>query len=280
MINHYMDMRRYAQASELIGQALANEPEEARYYYLLGFCSYQLDDYSAADEYLQKALALGYNPEPIYEIYGDLYTEQGEWIKAEQAYLDVLRLNPNDARVHAAYAYLLKKIGHPEKADRLMQMALQIDPEEPGVVRYRHLFGLANDDRLEQIRALEQYMQVADNELSKEVQLGLNSLFRNKTKAARVHFRNAYLMDPTNFQLAEVLNDLDQVRHLMLLPVRAIQRMGGPAVFWVVGIGSIYGTRALGWDQATYVVLIVYITWVVYSWLVTPLLKLINKIRG
>lgn len=280
MIEHYMGMHRYEKAKVLIGQALAEEPEEARYYYLLAVCAYHLDEYEDTELHLQRAMALGFDPEDVHQLYGHLYLETGQLVKAEQAYLESLRENPNNARVHAAYAFLLKKTGHSQKSDKLMQMAMQLDPNDSEVIRYRHLFGLADGDREEQIHALELYMQVADNEISKEVQLGLNAMYRNRTREAREHFRQAFLLDPSNRNLAEVMNNLDQVQHIVMAPIRAINRIGGPAVFWIAGIGSITATRALGWGQVSAILLIIYISWVVYSWLATPLLKLINKIRG
>jgi tetratricopeptide (TPR) repeat protein len=280
MIDHYMEMRRYEKVKDLIGQALADQPEEARYYYLLAVCAYNLDDYEEVDHHLKQAMAFGFHSQKVHQLYGHLYTETGQWVKAEQAYLEALRENPNDAPVHAAYAFLLKKTGHSDKADKLMQMAMQLDPNDSEVIRCRHLFGIASQNRKEQIHALELYMQVADNEITKEIQLGLNALFRNRTKAAREHFRQAFLMDPTNMRLAEIMNDLDQVQHILMAPIRWINRIGGAAVFWIVGIGSISVTRALGWLQVSIVLLIIYISWVIYSWLATPLLKLINRIRG
>jgi tetratricopeptide (TPR) repeat protein len=279
-IEHYLEMRRYEKVVELIGQKLAEEPEDGRLYYLLGICAFNMEDYHSAENHLKQALVLGYEPSIVHGLLGRTYAELEQWVQAEQAYLEALRESPNDARVHAAYAYLLKKTGHSQKADKLMQMALQLGPNDAEVIRYRHLFGLAKEDRIEQIRALEQYMQMADSEISKEIQLGLNALYRNRTKQAREHFRQAFVLDPTNKRLADALNDLDQVQNVLMAPMRWISRIGGPAVFWVIGIGSISVTRALGLGQVSGILLIVYIAWVVYSWLATPLLKLINKIRG
>jgi tetratricopeptide (TPR) repeat protein len=280
LIEHYLEMRRFDKVLELVGNQLAEEPEGSRWHYLMGATLYHVDRYDDAEQHLHRAMVLGFDAASVYEMLGHLLHETKRLVEAEQAFLEVLRLNPNHARVHGAYAALLKKTGHNRKADELMKEALRLDPDDPEVLRYRYMFGIAKSDRAEQIEAIERYMQAADSEVSIQMQLGLGALFRNDTRVAREHFREAFLMDPTNKQLADLMVSMDQVQHVLHAPIRWVDRIGGPVVVWIAGVGSILGTQALGWPKVSIVLGIVYITFVVYSWVATPLVKLIMKLRG
>jgi tetratricopeptide (TPR) repeat protein len=270
-IDHYLQMGRYLQAAQMLQQAMRDEPEQALHAYRLGYCWYRLDRYEEAEAELVRALQLGFDAGKVHALLGHLYMETKRWIESEQAYLEALRHDPNDAAVHAAYAYLMKKTGHAKKAEQLMKTALRLGPDDEEVVRFRHLLGLASDNRKEQLAALERYLQVADNDVSKHIQLGLQAYYRKRMRTAREHFRQAFVLDP---------NDMDRVSHVLLAPLRLIDKMGGPAVFWVAAIGSTLLMRSLGWSRVSMVIGFVYMAFVIYSWLAVPLVKLIMKWRG
>ncbi len=279
-IGHYLSLRRYAKVIELVKEALAENPGEPKYYFYLGVCFYSLERYREAEENLQEALVLGYDKEAVFEWLGDVYTKTKRWMEAERAYLDALSDNPESARVHASYAMLMRETGHNDKGEQLMRKALELDPEDDYVVRSHYMFALTKDSRLQQIQSLERLMQVSGDQIAIEVHLGLDALYRDRLTVARDHFRQAFLLDPTNKELAELLEELDWGRHPVLVPLRLVEKIGGPMVVYVVGLGSILGTRALGWEQATIVLLILYFTYLIYSWTAKPLAKLLTRIRG
>ncbi|WP_010493104.1 tetratricopeptide repeat protein [Paenibacillus elgii] len=279
-IDHYLGMRRYAKVIELAKEGLADDPGQARYYFYLGVCFYSLEHYREAEDHLQEALVLGYDKEAVFEWLGDVYTKTKRWVEAERAYLDALGDNPESARVHASYAMLLRETGHHDKAGQLMRKALELDPEDDYVVRSHYMFALTKDSRLQQIQSLERLIQVSGDQIAIEVHLGLDALYRDRLTEARDHFRQAFLLDPTNKELAALLEELDWGRHPILVPLRLVEKIGGPMVVYVVGLGAMLGTRALGWEQATIVLLVLYFTYLIYSWTAKPLAKLLTRIRG
>jgi len=277
LISHYMGMGRYQQAINLIYESLAVNPEEGYLHYRLGLCHYYLDQLEEAELQLANALSFGFDREIIMEVQGHLCVEAGRWQEAEEAYLEVLRENPNDASVHAAYAYLMMKTGHQKKADQLLAAALRLDPDNAQALRYRFMF--ADKTREEKVEVLERYMHSTDSDTAKLIQLGLDCLYTNRYSRAREHFRQAYLLDPTNQNLLEVMKSFDRDFHPLLAPLRVVGLIGGPGVMWVIGIGSIMGTRAMGWDKASLIVGGIYLLFVIYSWSALGIVSLVDKFR-
>lgn len=280
MIMHYIDMGRYESAIHYAKEALADEPDDGYLHYLLGVCYYQLDRYEEAEEQYELAQKYDYNMEIISEMRGNLYTETGRLKDAETAYLETLRLNPNNAEAHAGYAYLMGKSGHKKKSDLLIQKALQLDPTNSSVLRINHLLRLADSNKEEQVRSLERFVNHADSDAAVHVQAGLNALYSNKEKQAKEYFRQAFLIDPTSQSLLDILESLDRHTHPLLLPLTWVDRLGGPAVIWVVAIGSLILTNALGWSKLTIGIGSIYFIFVLYSWTAVGILKFISRKRG
>lgn len=279
-IEHYIQLQRCEQAIDLIRQALANDPENARLHYLWAFSCYRLEDYSEAEEQLLNALRYGADTESAYALYGDILLETGRWKEAEEAYLEGLRENPENAQIHASYAYLMIKMGHEAKGQKLLQTAVQLDPENPVVLHYQLLFQWAKSKKDDQLVALGKLVRHASNDLAIHINIGLTELYQSNWKAAREHFRQAFLLSPSDKTLLDILKDLDYMSHPLLAPLRWIDRVGGPAVVWLVGIGSITLLRSVGWISAAFVFALVYILVLVYTWTVPSLLKLWRKVRG
>jgi tetratricopeptide (TPR) repeat protein len=259
-IRHYLEMGRFEQVAELTRSGLAENPEDGYLYYMMALCQYHWDQHAECEDSLNASLRYGFNPEYISELRGDLYMDTERWSEAEQS-----------------YAYLMLKTGHIDKANQLLKKSLQLNPEDITVLRYQHLFQLVKSNKEEQLLALERFMQYADDEVSKHIQMGLNELYHNRLKSAKEHFRQAYILNPTSKPLQDMLGSLTNDSHWFLVPMNWAEKIGGSGVIYIIGIGSIMGTRALGWNQVSTALLIIYLTFVVYSWSAVGLAKIMRK---
>ncbi|WP_203363404.1 tetratricopeptide repeat protein [Bacillus sp. REN10] len=280
VIEHYFDIGRYQQVIDLVKEEMDQHLENGRIWYILGYSHYVLNHYEEAEGHLIEAIRLGYEPEMALYILAHVYMETERWVESEKAFLESLRLHPNNASIHAGYATLMKKTGHHKKAKALIEKALELDPEDPQALRSHYLLEGRNGNREQQVLLLERYMQSADSDLAKVIHLGLDAIFRNRVKEAKDYFRQAYLMNPHDQELLELLEDLELASHPLYAPNRLIERVGGPGMFWLIGIGLTFLLSALGFTTASVICLFIYVTIAISSWLTEPLIKIIRKVRG
>ncbi|MBO8172053.1 MAG: tetratricopeptide repeat protein [Bacillaceae bacterium] len=281
IIYHYLEIGRFETALDYIKQALENSPDDPELYYYMGYVFYRQDRNEEAVEVLHQALSYGDEyQEEIYLLLASICIDADQWVEAEENLLKVLELNPNNAEAHAHYAYLMKKTGHKEKAERLIQEAHRLDPDDEQVLRYAHLMKLGDKDKEEQFFLLERFIEQADNQVSVHLQLGLHELFRERHGQALKHFKEAYLLDPTNQFLAEVVKELEQDTHFLYAPLRWVNKIGGPAVLWIIAIAISLAGQLLGLDKFVAVFIGIYLIYAIYSWTVPLLLKIYYKLRG
>ena len=280
VIEHYFDIGKYTQVIELINEELPDHFENSRLWYMLGYSNYAINEFDEAEEQFHEAIRLGYDEDIIFYFLGHLYMQTERWQEAEEAFLEALRLNPNDAETHAAYAVLMKKTGYRKKAKLLINKALELDPENSYVLRINFILEGVHGNKEQQILALEQYMNSADSEMAKLLHLGINASFRNNEKEAKEYYRQAFLLNPEDQTLLSILEEMEITAHPLLAPNRFIERLGGPAIIWLVGIGMTFLLLAIGVDNIAMVFLQCYVVLALYTWISVPLVKGLRKIRG
>ncbi|KMY31514.1 hypothetical protein ACZ11_04600 [Lysinibacillus xylanilyticus] len=280
VIEHYFGIGKYPQVIELINEELHNNIENSWLWYMLGYSNYAIDEFDKAEEQFQEAMRLGYDEAIIFDLLGHLYMETRRWQEAEEAFLEALRINPNDAGTHAGYAVLMKQTGHREKAKLLINKALELDPENSYVLRRNLILEGMNRNKEQQILALEQYMNSTDRESSKLLTLGKNATLRNNKKEAKEYYRQAFLLNPEDQTLLSILKEMEITTHPLLAPNRFIERLGGPAIIWLVGIGLTFLLLALGFDSLAMLFLQCYVVLTLYTWISVPLVKRLRKIKG
>nr|WP_246187657.1 tetratricopeptide repeat protein [Ornithinibacillus caprae] len=270
-------MDRYEDARPIIENLLLSDPQDPETLYLMGVVYLSREQYTEARELVQEALRNGYNPEYAFFFIGLTYQEQKMYAEAEDAYLRSLEINPNQANVNAAYGYLMLLTGHDEKAIKLLDEAIRIDPDDSAVNDYVYRFYLAKNDGSNQAQYLQRTMEIARNEQEKLINIAVYHLVKEDTKTAEEYLRQLYLLDPTNKHVLEVLEEINRTNHMLFLPNRLIDKIGGPAVFY---IGFIILVLVLTWadiNSIAIVILALYLITAGYTWLAPLLYRLFVK---
>lgn len=280
VIEHYFNIGKYPQVIELINEELHDHIENSRLRYMLAYSNYAINKFDEAEEQFHEAMRLGFDEETIFYFLGHLYMETERWQEAEEAFLESLRLNPNNAETHAGYAVLMKQTGYRNKSKLLINKALELDPDNSYVLRRNFILQGVHGSKEQQILALEQYMNSADSEVAKLLHLGINASFRNNEKEAKEYYRQAFLLNPENQTLLAILEEMEITTHPLLAPNRFIERLGGPSIIWLVGIGLTFLLLALGFDSIAMLFLKCYVIFALYTWISVPLAKGLRKIRG
>lgn len=264
MIEHYLDMRRYEQARALVHEGLADNPESARLHYLAGRVDYCLDEYEQAEEHLRLAFQYGYPTIDIHYMFGLIYAEKEQWALAERAFLTALEENPNHARLHAAYGALLIQTGEWKHGLRMLNRAERLDPNDPEVLRHRLYYDIARNDNNSNMITLEKYLKSEGDQTASQAQMGITEYYRGNYRAAREHFRQAYLSDPANKAMLNNVRLLEFQANPFLFPINWSDKIGGLPFLWfwvtlIVLILSPFDKKFLGWGIIGFAILGIYI---------------------
>lgn len=280
VVHHYIDIRRFEEAKSKLHYLMQERPNEGELHYLLAFCDYRLNQYACAAESCEEALRLGYDQVSGKHLLGTIYQEQKRFQEAESLFLEVLNIVPDRPEVLVSYGNLMIRTGHEEKAIELTEEALKLDPENGQVLQLAlHIYSMKQDKKM-QMELIERVMASSSDEVQKLVQLGLIHYMKKDYGEAREQIRQAFLLDPTNNGVHEILVELDELTHPFFVANRFIDRIGGPAVVWVLAIAIIYGLRLLKLDIPLFIFAVFYIILVIMSWASAPLYKLLIKKRG
>ncbi|XKO53423.1 tetratricopeptide repeat protein [Lysinibacillus fusiformis] len=280
VIEHYFEVGKYAQTIELIHEVIADHLENSRLWFILGYSYYLMGDYNRAELQLKEALHLGYSEEIIFYFLGFIYMKKERWKEAEEAFLEALRANPDNAENHAAYAVLMKKMGHRKKAKQLITKAREMAPENSFVLRNYFILEEINSPKKQRVLALEQYMNSSDSELSKLLHLGIHAAFHNKEKEAQEYFRQAFLLNPEDKELYELLEEFELSGHPLLIPNHLVEVVGGTAGIWLIGVVIYFSLIGLDFNTAAVLFIKCYIALALYTWISLPLVKGLKKLRG
>ncbi|KEK09166.1 tetratricopeptide repeat protein [Lysinibacillus fusiformis] len=284
VIEYYCKIEKYARTIELVQEKLDEHIENGRLWYILGFSHLAMEEYDQSEEQLKEALRLGYSEEFVYYTLGHVYLKTERWKKAEEAFLESLRFNPNNEGVLADYAFLMKIMGHRKKARQLINKARELAPEDGYVIKIHFILEGINSLKKQRVLALEQYMNSNDSELHKLVNLGNHAFHHNKEKEAQEYFRQAFLLNPENKSILSFLEFFElggfELGHPLLAPNRLIERVGGPAVAWLIGIVIYFSLIVLEFNSAAILFIQSFFVFVLYTWISLPLVKLIKIWRN
>lgn len=276
---HYYEIGHIETAQRKLETLLSHNPQHAGALYFLGCCYADLEQYDEAKEICLSALQHGYDPEEVYYTLGHIYTYTNELEKAEQSFLNVLYSDPSNAQAMAKYAYILLKTGHIEKAKQLIKEAVEVNPNHPTVLHYQFILLLAIGTKQEIEESLKDNYYVSDNEVNFLVKLGLHASSKKRYREAYKYYRQAFLLAPNNKDLLEILEEAEELIHPIFFPNVLIDKIGGPLIFWAIGVGTMGLLATLHSDVILRAGLLFYIIICIWSWLSTSMYKLYKKIK-
>ncbi|MBC6973551.1 tetratricopeptide repeat protein [Bacillus sp. Xin] len=276
---HYYGIGHIETAQQKLETLLSYNPQHAEALYNLGCCYADSEQYDEAKELCILALQHGYKPEEVYYTLGHIYTYTNELEKAEQSFLNVLYSDPSHAQAMAKYAFILLKTGHIEKAKQLIQKAVEINPNHPTVLHYQFVLLLAIGTKQEIEKSLKDNYYGSNNEVHFLVQLGIHAATRKRYREAYKYYRQAFLLEPNNKELLEILEEAEELIHPIFFPNVLVDKVGGPLIFWAISFGTLGLFAVLGWENIAGIAILFYLIICIWSWLSTPMYKLYKKIK-
>jgi len=279
----YFDMKRYEQAQEAAKDLLSADPNNAFALYMLGSCCYMLDKYSEAESYCQDIIT-SYLAVDAYELLGKIHRETKRYKNSEEFFLKSLELDPQNAGTLAEYSYLLLICGYTKKANEIRQEAIRLDPENSIVLHFNYYFEHVHGSKKQEKTSMEQYFVCSSDEVQKLIKIGTMEFKNNHFKSAKEYFRQAYLLEPTNEYILEMLEHLNEINHFIFFPNRVFTRIHPIILFFgiVVVTAIILMVTLAMFDQEFFIIFIIsfygcLLLLVIWSWLSRPIYNLLIK---
>ena len=273
LARHFISIGRGERALEVLreGDGWATGNPEA--WMLRGRALVTLERHKDAVGVFERGLAL--RPEDTEMLYLLAYSEKmlGHIAAAERHLLQALRVAPHSAVLLSEYAALVARAGQFGKAHALLARAEQADPESPSVVRIRAFLATLEGRDREAVKHARALLAEMPDDANAHVIAAQKLLNVGRPEAGFRHAREAVTLDArVADDNKEWLRHQRMLSHWAMIPLRPIQRYG-PAVIWGGAIALLFVLRSLGWKGAALGVALVYLAFVIYSWVVPPVVR-------
>lgn len=274
---HYFELHKFKQAIDIFYEVLSEDPNDGEILYYISMCFYQLDILDKSIEFCLQAMENNYDLFYCNKLMGLINNECDKLAEAERYLLEALRIDSNNAGAFAVYSYIMLKAGQEKKAKSLLDEAIRLEPYSGEVLHYAYLYYMVVNQKDNIKSTLARYFESGGNELNKFYKAGMANYYMGNLKSAKEELRQAFLLEPQNKDIYSVLRQVERESSIALIPLRLVDKVGGPAVFWVIMIVSLLILRFLKADKILVAVSSVYILYAIYSWVVVGIFKLIDK---
>lgn len=242
-----LDNNNHNEAIQLFKRCLGINPDEHYVHYLLAFAYYRTKDYSTATGFLNSAIGLNPYNSGYYGLYAFILIEERKFAEALVKANEGLAVNAHDLSCLNARSQALFRLKNKEAAYNTIKEALQVNPDDD----FTH------------------------------TNFGWHFMEAGKHKQAREHFRQALRINPNNnsarLGYKESLKaNLPPYRWMLMFSLWLSAK--SKKARWAVILGIWLSIRlitgasdAAGLNVLTYVLIGLYVTFVVFSWVGTSI---------
>ena len=195
--------------------------------------------------------------------------------EAEGVILELMREYPEEAMLFGRYSLLMLETMQVEKAGELASRGLQLDPDDEMSLTASVLYELvANPGEAAQHRLAELVQRYPDSVGTASMVIAVLSDQGRTTEALRIA-QEVLRQSPDSEGLVNTVVVLKSASHWSVIPMRPFQKWGWGASIglWFAVMFLMRSARGTTWEAYTTPVAIVFLAFVVYSWVWPPLLK-------
>ena len=122
---------QFAQAMDLLNQALEKDPANSDAHAQLAKLLYSDGDLPRADESIQKALAARpYNPDYLY-VWGKILEKENRAEEALQTFEKITQVNPKESDAYFEIGAIHQQQGDRQQAQQAYKKAVELSPDDP-----------------------------------------------------------------------------------------------------------------------------------------------------
>lgn len=276
---YLIDRNRYQMAENIIGPALAKDPDNLELQYISATIDYETDRVEEAEKTLKQILSLDPDHFDAKHLLSTVLIGKDEFAEAEMLLIDLIRDFPQDPLYFAKYAHLMLQTMNLEKAELLAFEALRLDPEHPVALTVSILCSLSNGNN---DTAKHQFSDLVKN--YPDAEFSANTLYillvkNNQFRAARRVAQELLRSNPNDTDYLEMVKSLRFITHPVMLPLYPMQRWGWHAssVLWVITIVVVRMAKNYLPPEQALVIILIFLGYIAYSWIVPPVLKFLLK---
>jgi tetratricopeptide (TPR) repeat protein len=245
-----VDTKQFAEAENILKKSIGIEPGYDRPYYLLAFVNYQQNKLLFAKESLDKAIRINPYHAAYFGLYAYIHIDERDYKAALEKANEGLAVYAEELTCLNARSQALFRLKNKEKAYETIQEALAIDPEDD----FTH------------------------------TNFAWHYLEKGKHKKAREHFREALRINPNNNRARQGYKEslkanLPPYRWILMFSLWLSSK--SKSVRWITVIVIWAGVRLLsgaseaaGWSTLAYVIILLYLLFVLFSWIGNSLANL------
>ncbi|MEN1680876.1 MAG: tetratricopeptide repeat protein [Planctomycetota bacterium] len=191
-----IDQRRYADAERELGQALANDPDNAWPHALLAVCLASRDSHAEASEHGRQAIAIEPDSADIRRLVARVELGRNNLDGAEQLFSEAIELDPYESDSFSGRAAVHAQRKHWRKAMEDVDRALELDPDSLEAINLRALTNRGLGRPEAGAGDLAEALRLDPNDAASHANLGWAYLERRQLNQAETHFREALKLNP------------------------------------------------------------------------------------
>ncbi len=272
-----VDRRRYAAARDILGKVLPNYPDSPALLQYAAWIDWFEDKVEEALATVERILEIEPGSYSARFLLARIRAEQDQYAEAESVLIELLKEYPEEPALYAFYARIMLQTFHVGKAEKLANEALRRAPDHQDALNVHVLCGFIASPGNEQRERLQKLLREHPDQLDTTLRLVQLLVDQGKHREAYQLSRELVRHSPDNEGLVEMANELRRASHWSLVPLWPIQKWG-----WAASIGIwlavvvllrseiLVDTPFEGYQAPIALVFLVY---VVYSWVWPPLLK-------
>ena len=279
MLHELAARNRHAQVRQVLARLAAQEPDHHDVLYH----SAQVDWLEDRDE---AALATASRLAELYpqsywgrlllvKIQGSL----GKLGEAEKVLLELIHEFPDDAVLYARYSVLMLETMHVAKAGELAARAIQLDPDDQEALTASVLHELVANPGEAANRRLAELVARYPDAVSTAMMVVAVLTEQGRSKEALLIAQEVLRQAPDSQGLVDTVIALKTASHWSMIPLRPFQKWGWGAsiAVWFVMVILIRAAENAGYTAQFFPIVVVFLAFVVYSWVWPPILKRIMR---
>jgi predicted Zn-dependent protease len=282
-IDRLLEVGRVREARELLHRALSENPGDPDLHVFAARIATRTGDLAEARRQLSNALASDPTHFGARAELCDLEWTTKDYAAAEQIITELIREAPRNAALLASYARLMLVTLHLPKARALVNEALRLEPEDETARLVDVLLSTVEGDRRRADAQLQDLVAEDPDGYYVAHMLLVALIEQNRNREALALARQLMRAHPDDEDLVQTVVDLAVATHWLSWPLWPLRRFGwaASAALWLGAVTFVQVGRSQGWPwQAAVAFAVLYLTYVIYSWVYTPVMTRWIRSRG
>jgi tetratricopeptide (TPR) repeat protein len=224
---------RYAQAEDLLNQALTQDPNNIYCLHLLAEVNLAQDDPKKAKHFIDIAIGLAPHMDALFATKAKVMLNVEKYDDAEELLKQAIQLNAQEASYYAMLAHISLSRKRYKESEQLAEKALSLDPANLLALNVKSTAQLKQNKKRESEETLKGALGENPEDSYTHANYGWNKLEMGDHKAALEHFKESLRYNPNNSYAQAGMMQALQARYFVYRWFLKYQ-------FWLGNMGAKY----------------------------------------